>query len=90
MGLSVLFKKGFLTFEFVFHTNTHNSNANTTKRILNRAPGIDVMITIFSDFRRKKLAFFSNTNVTIKILHNLALSRVESAKFFTEFFGKNI
>jgi hypothetical protein len=39
-------------------------------------PGVDVMITIFCDFRRfsaKKLAFFSKTNVMIKILHNLAL-----------------
>jgi hypothetical protein len=40
-------------------------------------PGVDVMITIFCDFRQfsaKKLAFFSKTNVMIKILHNLALS----------------
>jgi hypothetical protein len=39
-------------------------------------PGVDVMITIFCDFRQfsaKKLAFFSKTNVMIKILHNLAL-----------------
>jgi hypothetical protein len=34
--------------------------------------GIDVMITIFCDFRQfsaKKLAFFSKTNVMIKIVH---------------------
>jgi hypothetical protein len=40
------------------------------------ASGADVMITIFCDFRQfsaKKLAFFSKTNVMIKILHNLAL-----------------
>jgi hypothetical protein len=39
-------------------------------------PGVDVMITIFCDFRQfsaKKLAFFSKTNVMIKILHYLAL-----------------
>jgi hypothetical protein len=39
-------------------------------------PGVDVMITIFCDFRQfsaKKLAFFSKTNVMIKVLHNLAL-----------------
>jgi hypothetical protein len=39
-------------------------------------PGVDVMITIFCDFRQfsaKKLAFFSKTNVMIKIVHNLAL-----------------
>jgi hypothetical protein len=37
---------------------------------------VDVMITIFGDFSQfsaKKLAFFLNTNVMIKILHNLAL-----------------
>jgi hypothetical protein len=38
--------------------------------------GVDVMITILCDFQQfsaKKLAFFSNTNVMIEILHNLAL-----------------
>jgi hypothetical protein len=38
--------------------------------------GVDVMITIFGDFRQfaaKKLAFFSKTNVMIKDLHYLAL-----------------
>jgi hypothetical protein len=38
--------------------------------------GVDVMITIFGDFRHflaKKLAFFSKTNVMIKILRDLAL-----------------
>jgi hypothetical protein len=38
--------------------------------------GVDVMITIFCDFRQfpvKKMAFFSKTNVMIKILHNLAV-----------------
>jgi hypothetical protein len=54
--------------------------------------GVDVMITIFSDFRQfsaKKLAFFSKTNVMIKILHNLALFLVKNAIFFAEFFGVN-
>jgi hypothetical protein len=40
-------------------------------------PGVDVMITIFGDFRQlsaKKLAFFSKTNVMIKILHNHSTS----------------
>jgi hypothetical protein len=39
-------------------------------------PGVDVMITIFCDFRQfsaKKLAFFSQTNIKIKNFHNLAL-----------------
>jgi hypothetical protein len=30
-------------------------------------PGVDVMITIFDNFRPKNLAFFSKTNVMIKI-----------------------
>jgi hypothetical protein len=45
------------------------------------------MITIFCNFRQfsaKKLAFFSKTNVTIKIFHNLALFRVKNANFFAE------
>jgi hypothetical protein len=39
-------------------------------------PGFDAMTTIFCDFQTifgKKLAFFSRTNVMIKLLHNLAL-----------------
>jgi hypothetical protein len=36
------------------------------------------------------LAFFSKTNVMIKILHNLALFRVKNANFFAEIFGENI
>jgi hypothetical protein len=56
-------------------------------------PGVDVMITIFGDFRQfsaKKLAFFSKTNVMIKFLHILALFWVKNANFFTEFIGENI
>jgi hypothetical protein len=37
--------------------------------------------TIFDNFRRKKLAFFSKTNVMIKILHNLALLWVKTPIF---------
>jgi hypothetical protein len=37
---------------------------------------------IFDNFRRKKLAFFSKTNVMIKSLHNLALFRAKNANFF--------
>jgi hypothetical protein len=48
------------------------------------------MLIIFCDFRRKKLAFFSKTNVMIKILHNLALFRAQNANFFAVFFGENI
>jgi hypothetical protein len=51
------------------------------------------MITFFGDFRRfsaKKLAFYSKTNVMIKILHNLALFGVKNANFFAEIFGENI
>jgi hypothetical protein len=55
--------------------------------------GVDVMITIFCDFWQfsaNKLAFFSKTNVMIKILDNLALFGVKNATFFAKFFGENI
>jgi uncharacterized Fe-S radical SAM superfamily protein PflX len=58
-----------------------------------RLSGIDVMITIFCDFCQisaKKMAFFSKTNVMIKILDNLALFGVKNANFCAEFFGQNI
>jgi hypothetical protein len=56
-------------------------------------PGVDVMITIFCDFRQfsvKKLAFFSKTNVMINFFQKLALFRVKNAKLFVKFFGENI
>jgi hypothetical protein len=59
---------------------------------IGRLRGVDVIITIFGDFCQfatKKLAFFSETNVMIKILHNLALFCVKNANFFAEFFGEN-
>jgi hypothetical protein len=55
--------------------------------------GIDVMITIFCDFRQfsaKKLAFFSKTNVMIKISHILDLFWVKNSNYFAKFFGENI
>jgi hypothetical protein len=45
-------------------------------KVVGLAPGVDVMITIFCDFRQfsaKKLALFSKNNVMIKLLHNSAL-----------------
>jgi hypothetical protein len=51
----------------------------------------NVVITIFFDFRQfsaKKLAFFSITNVMIKILHNLALFWVETPFFLLNFSAK--
>jgi hypothetical protein len=56
-------------------------------------PGTDVMITIFCDFRQfsaEKLAFFSKTNVLIKIVHNLTLFWVKNANFFAENIRENI
>jgi hypothetical protein len=38
----------------------------------------------------EKLAFFSKTNVVIKILHNLALIWVKNAHFFAEKIGENL
>jgi hypothetical protein len=55
----------------------------------NAAPGVDVMITIFGDFRQcsaKKLALFSKTNVMIFL--NLALFWVKNANFFADFSAK--
>jgi hypothetical protein len=49
--------------------------------------GVDDMITIFCDFWRfsaKKMAFFSKTNVMIKILHNVSLFWAKNANFFVE------
>jgi hypothetical protein len=51
------------------------------------------MITIYCNFRQfsaKNWRFSQKTNVTIKILHSLALFRVKNADFFAEFFGENI
>jgi hypothetical protein len=53
----------------------HIRSAKTFSIITDR-PGVDVMITIFCDFPQfspTKLAFFTNTNLMIKFLHNLAL-----------------
>jgi hypothetical protein len=44
---------------------------------------------IFANFRRKKLAFFSKTNVMIKFFNNLALFS-SKMPFFHRFFGDNI
>jgi hypothetical protein len=68
--------------EFVgkFRTIVSRTGENRTGSIeLNFAvsfPGVDVMITIVYDFRKfsaKKLAFFSKTNVMVKIEQNIAV-----------------
>jgi hypothetical protein len=49
---------------------------STRSKYFTETPGVDIMITIFCNFRQflaKKVAFFSKTNVMIKSLHNLAL-----------------
>jgi hypothetical protein len=56
-------------------------------------PGDDVMITIFCDFGQfsaKKLAFFTKTNVVIKILHNLALCFESKTPIFCRFFWRKL
>jgi hypothetical protein len=48
-------------------------------------PGVDVMITIFCDFRQfsaKKLAFFSKTNVVIKIFAKTSSSLSKKRQYF--------
>jgi hypothetical protein len=54
--------------------------------------GVDVMITIFCDFRQflAKMAFFSINNVMIKILNNFSFVLSQKRKMFAEFFGANI
>jgi hypothetical protein len=42
----------------------------------------------FSTIFSKKLAFSTKTNVTIKFVHDLALSEVKNANFCAKFFGK--
>jgi hypothetical protein len=67
-------------------------------RFFTNSSGVDVMnnlwsqfSAIFDNFRRKKLAFFSETNVLINFfLQNLALFWVKNANFFADFFGENI
>jgi hypothetical protein len=54
-------------------------------------PGIDVMITIFCDFRQfsaQKLAFFSKTNDMITFLNNLALFETKTPVFSPIFSAK--
>jgi hypothetical protein len=71
-GLSKLVENRF--FSLVFFLNSQQQCRVQIPTSFHR--GVDVMITIFGDFRQfsaKKLAFFSKTNVMIKILHNLAL-----------------
>jgi hypothetical protein len=56
-------------------------------------PGVDVMITIFCDFRQflaKQLAFFSKTNVMITIFAKTSSSLSKKRQFFAKFFGENI
>jgi hypothetical protein len=74
-------KLGWATFWATFFTNTSGH------------PGVDVMITIFCDFRQfsaKKLAFFSKTNVMIKILHSLPLFWVKNANFCQQILRKHL
>jgi hypothetical protein len=80
-----------------FGRNKENAAAAKELEVENypncRKSGVNVMITIFCDFSQfsaKKLAFFLNTNVMIKNLHNLALFSVKNANFFAEFFGEII
>jgi hypothetical protein len=51
-------------------------------------PGVNVMLTNFCNFchfSAKKLAFFSKSNVMIKLLNNLVLFWAKNANFFAEF-----
>jgi hypothetical protein len=71
------------------------------KRLAKKSPkyrnftqsGVNVMITIFCDFRQfsaKKLAFFSKTNVMIKIFAKTSSRLRKNANIFAKFFAENI
>jgi hypothetical protein len=54
-------------------------------------PGVDVMITIFCNFRQfsaTKLAFFSKTNVMIKFLQKLAVVWAKNTNIFAKILAK--
>jgi hypothetical protein len=51
-------------------------------------PGVNVMVTNFSDFRRKNWRFFLKTNVIIQFLQNLAVLRVKKRQFFAVVLGE--
>jgi hypothetical protein len=56
-----------------------------------RWPGVDVMITIFSDFWQfsaKKLAFFSKTNVMITIFAKFAVVWAKNTNIFAKNFRR--
>jgi hypothetical protein len=58
-----------------------------------QTPGVDVMITIFCDFRQfsaKKMAFFSKTNGMITLFAKTSSSLSKNANFFAKFSGENI
>jgi hypothetical protein len=53
--------------------------------VVGLAPGVDVMITIFCDFRQfsaKKLAFFSKTNVMINFFSKFGFVLRQKRQFF--------
>jgi hypothetical protein len=79
-------------FCFIQHWYENRGKSYQTRLVTVRIPpGVDVMITIFSDFCQfsaKKLAFFSKTNVMIICFQNLALFWVKNANFFAKFFGE--
>jgi hypothetical protein len=54
-------------------------------KVVGLAPGVDVVITIFCDFCQfsvKKLAFFSKTNVMIKIFAYFSFVLRQKRQFF--------
>jgi hypothetical protein len=73
----------FFLWKFIFHSDPIQDQM--------AQPGVDVMITIFGDFCQffgEKMAFFSKTDVMIKILHYLALFLVKNANFLQFFSAK--
>jgi hypothetical protein len=73
---------------FIFNALRTGLNKNPRRR-----PGVEVMITIFSDFHKfsaKKIEHFLKTNVMIFFLQNSAAFCVKNANFFRRVLGENI
>jgi hypothetical protein len=44
----------------------NQQRADAAEKEKSRRPGVDVMVAIFDNYRRKQLVFFSKTNALIK------------------------
>jgi hypothetical protein len=71
--------------------NWHQRPVRKTFKLSTSWSGVDVMITIFCDFCQfsaKKLAFFSKTNVIIKILEIVTVVWAKKRQYFRQIFRR--